>query len=314
MSSWNELSTSYVVPAVCTQKIRHIAKHVASFKATFVEDPKYQPDNYSKTKVAQGITTDLPSRMDSLVSSKVSAERHGYELASFLRETLQFNDIGKTVDESVKPILAYYSATMLFEFFTRSIFHFNNPSSSHGLSLKVDQGLAPENQVLSIKRGGEFQRIVDTLALLDIATDFKPMEYVKKQFELSSSKLSYFTKPKMTMGELIELRQKASDDEAHKSMTRDLLDYLLLYSGSVFARYHPYIWHEVVEGRTSAMIAPFRLAMGRAEILTKKLIFAVEALSHSNMPHYVLTNTDVHIDQAKGYNQTYFMDNPGWKR
>lgn len=264
--------------------------------------------DYSNAKITNGVDADLPGLLDTRVKEEKFVQRLSYEQATFLREGIAFMDLGTEAEESTRPILLYYSSTLLFSFFTRCVLHFDKPAFSHGLSLRVDSVLPIDKQNLSIRKSGEFQRIVDTLTVLSAPSAFSPLRTGKTgRYEVTGAKLSYFQRPIVPLDELIGLRKTAEEDEAHHVITRDLADYLLLYVASVFARYYPAMWNEITDGVNSSLIIYFRLAMDRIDIVLRKLLFAIEALAERESPLYPLLGLDAVLSEARGYDPRDLM-------
>lgn len=188
---------------------------------------------------------------------------------TFLKQSKYFAEKGKDSNDEVKPLLFYYAEQTLFAFFVYSLFHYEESSEHHGLSMVWKKnGNVLKKPNLMIKKSGFFNRILDAYCLL---TDrkFKFLPFVKSNSTIvkNDDKDSFLTHHELSLENIIKLR---TEEYQPAGLESDLLDYLMLFYSSSLARYKPVMWMEIAKGRSE--LYQFNQSFSRFDILQGRLL------------------------------------------
>jgi len=197
MTYFDELVSTYSLPHAYQKRETRVAFEIPRL---FVLPPGTTMSkltrSYSRAKHAAGEQFDSPRDVRGFLRSKRRFEQFSYEHSTYLSESVKFDKLGTIADESIKPILLYYSTIMLFSFLSESIFWFNNPKRNHGLSLDAEQEVSPSSCKLTVWPSGMFARVVDTYTLLGGQTEFSPFSVIGSGRAEPTNNESSYLKPR----------------------------------------------------------------------------------------------------------------------
>jgi hypothetical protein len=207
-------------------------------------------NDYNRAKDSIGYTNTL-----SLISDdRLSSEKFLIGQIVTLSQAQYFGNAAKDAPDQVKPMLYYYAQNSLFQFFVHSLFSFSSTGGGHGLvidkySFDDKSDLEIDEIKVDITNSGFFARLMDAYTLLQAETDFSPIVFDSKlqQFKKSDHAYSILNKPRLSLGELLLKREEMG--LFSKGNNFDIFDFVILFIASSLARYRPYYWNEIVEGK-----------------------------------------------------------------
>jgi hypothetical protein len=307
----SELIENYGVPTAYRESVKTLVPHIQVAKNLYIRSLAEATLAYAEQKKRARIGRDTPATW----KLEQISERISYDQTVFLREGIRFNSIADLASDSGKPVLKYYSLTMLQSFFSGSMVRFVNMNLHHGLTMKYAS--SPKDIVVRIENHGKFSRIVDTYTLLGCDSRFNAFTLVggEQVYVPSKTEFSYTRQPSLTLPQISALRRETSREyrthTMYQGFERDLLDYILLFAASNLARYRPSIWKEILDGEKSDYIVQIRSAMDRVSVVTKRLVFAVEAAFRGDNVLDVLVTPDSIFEENDNYDSGIFH---GWWR
>ena len=223
-------------------------------------------------------------------------EFSNYEDSDFLRNVIflkQAHNFGKLATNAVievKPLLLYYAENQLFAFFIYSIFHFNNPSRGHGLSMS---GNTYDNIGINIEKSGFFQRMINAYTILGAPWIFSPCKRTSSNgIEELDGENAFTKEPTISLKKLIEIKNNSKPNP--DGYILDQIDFIFLFLASSLARYKPDIWHAIVNGEHGGEIAYFKQSFTRFESLWTRLIHTLYSIYHGNQ-YPPLNEMDIQI-------------------
>lgn len=212
----------------------------------------------------------------------INDEQYVFENATRLRNALHMKNLGDKSTPEIVPILYYYSAEQLMNFFVYSLVKVPMPKNTHGISVSPNKEI--ENTVITIKPTGFFARIVDVYSMLNNYSIFSPIELkyekgaTRGTFVVNEHSFALTDEKEFTLLELIN--QKSTN-----ITSLDLRNLILIYAGSHFSRYSPYLWKQVVDGIKTGLITNFRKAYSEYHYMIIKHIQALESLRKGYYGH-----------------------------
>ncbi len=245
----------------------------------------------NKTARKEGLRLNTPDDVN---------ERFLIQNQTFLKQARYFNEVACREDtpSEVKPLLFYYAEQTLFAFFVYSFFHYENPSRRHGLRMvwkKNNDELEIPNII--IEKEGSFRRILDVYSLL---TDrkFKFLPYVHNNSTIveNDDSDSFLVYHELSLEKIIKLRDESNQPPG---LEIDILDYLLLFYSSSLARYKPYKWVKISEGKKE--FYHFKQAFDRFDVLYERLLKDMCYIHNQGVSGIFLMMPDVQLKASGHY-------------
>lgn len=218
------------------------------------------------------------------ISTPEDANRAGLRAAAVLTNAMIMFEQAQEVAETARPILVYYGASSLLDFFCSCLVQRQGADHAHGLTLTCDSdgrdyedGWLRTKCRVKVKRVGDFPHYVDALTLAGLPSlfsafrlhkDAKPDPFVlmpnPRPLGAGSLSLDLICNFDAQRYELdnpqITGWLKYADRDKVMAVTNLLLDFLLVYAASVLARYHIPAWRKIIEGERGAALNDFAAA------------------------------------------------------
>jgi len=240
-----------------------------SYKEIETEIVKNMKDNFKseiKERVAQLKNRKLGCEIEGLLDYRCISEEYCTNNSIRLKNALHLKDLAESSTPEVKPILYYYSVEQFLNFFLHSIMKIS-AIPSHGITVIPCEEILQTK--IKIRKEGFFSRLVNVYWLFGEHSVFSPIErkygfgktepdYCDNDHNFALPKEKKFTE--FTLFDLIN--QDFLSIDVISSCLRNLI---LLYVGSHFARYTPYLWKEVLDGQTTSVLVNFKEAYSEYE-------------------------------------------------
>ena len=226
-------------------------------------------------------------------------ERFLIQNQTFLKQARYFSEVAfrEETPSEVKPLLFYYAEQTLFAFYVYSLFHYENHSKHHGLSMVWKKNnVELEIPNILIEKEGFFSRILDAYSLLtDRKFKFLPYVHNNSTIEKNDDSDSFLVYHELSLEKIIKLR-----DESHQpsGLESDILDYLLLFYSSSLARYKPHMWVKISEGKKE--LYHFNQAFDRFKVLYARLLEDICYIHNHGVSGIFLMMPDVQL-KATGH-------------
>jgi hypothetical protein len=207
--------------------------------------------DYNKIKASINLTPS-PQFID---RRQVSDTKFQIRNVSLYLQAVNSGKLAELAIPQLKPLILYYGANALFAFFVYSIFYYQNPSNHHGLDI-TEYNNDPVKSKLKILNRGLFARIIESYSILGMKNDFEVISYDSSSNSYQASESSRYpisTEPSLTLEELTNIRGSMRPNRMMHEF--DLMDYLIIFVCSSLARYRPYLWHIILEGRKGSHFA-----------------------------------------------------------
>jgi len=191
---------------------------------------------------------------------------------ALLKNSMQLWKDASNTSEAIAPVLHHYCFHCFISFFIYTFFRWEpEHTKSHGVRLSKWSENIPEIEIQFIEKGGLFQRFVDTWTLLGASLAFSPVMPIFEEDEIIFIKNNdYILKDKkyLTLKELTEFKPREFEKKVLKKfgdklikchfiggsaimqVNNNLKNYLILYLASNIARYRPYLWEIILDGKT----------------------------------------------------------------
>ena len=172
--------------------------------------------------------------------------------------------------EEIAPILHHYCFHCFTSFFIYTFFRWKQKHvKSHGVSIKLNDYI-PDIEIKFAKKDGIFQRFLDTWALLGASLAFSPIIPIKDADEISFIKNDDYllqNKDYITLNELLKFKPREFENKIIETfkdkwikcqfitgspitqINNNLKNYLILFTASNIARYRPYMWDLILDGK-----------------------------------------------------------------
>ena len=197
---------------------------------------------------------------------------------SLYRQATQYLGLSANATPETKPLLMYYGMHSFMSFFAYSIFCYPGHAPSHGLKITNfpnDPGLTE----VTVDSDGVFARLAECYAILGYDSDtymeasFSPIIWHAdtEQFVRNEANSSPVIGGKITLQGLLGMRISIWKNWNHPRWMLDLIDYAVMFICSSLARYRPYNWHRITEGKSYTLINDIDKVYARFPIVKAEL-------------------------------------------
>lgn len=233
--------------------------------------------NTFKDKLEDNFKSDAPQIKNYSEYTKADYLRN----VIFLKQAYNFGNLAQTAIPEVKPLLLYYAENQLQAFFTYSLFHFEENSIGHGLSVS---GKSYQNIGVKIQKNGFFQRLVNSYSILGSNWIHCPLEFnsFEKAFKKFDGEFIYSKKPTIKLKKLIEIKNISKPNP--DGYILDQSDYIFLFIASSLTRYQPDLWHSIVGGEEGNEFVYFKQSFTRFWVVWDRLINVLYSIYHNSFP------------------------------
>lgn len=262
---WKRIVPQYETPFTYRQIETEI---VTAFSSRIKESV----DHYLNAKT----TNQKNGEIQGLLDVSCITEDYAITNATRLKNALHLKNLGDISTPEVIPILYFYSAEQLLNFFAYSIAKVPTPRNTHGISVKANEII--EQTMVTINPDGFFARIVDVYSMLNHYSIFSPIGI---KYEFGANEPTYLVNDHdfaLTKEKKITLLDLINYNSLTDIISLDLRNLLLLYVSSHFARYSPYLWKQVIDGIKTGLITHFKRAYSEYHYVAIKHIQALESL------------------------------------
>jgi len=229
---------------------------------------------------------------------------------TLLKNAFQLWQDALNTSESIQPVLHHYCFHCFISFFNYSFFRWDpEHAKSHGVRISKWSEDILDIELQFLKKGGLFQRFIDTWTLLGGSLAFSQYIPIKKEELKFTENKNYIIDDsnKLTLKELIQFKPRAFEkwvisdfanewircdplkSSAIMQINNNLKNYLILFVASSIARYRPYLWELILSGKTpeqsrfarASITALFDLSINNLLNNVKDLFWSIETQSFS---------------------------------
>jgi hypothetical protein len=237
---------------------------------------RYQENlaQYAIAKIALGIR-DIPQFN---TERRFSEESFVVDNISQYNQGVYYGKIAETAPDEAKPLLFHYAENSLFGFMITSCMKYCSYSNRHGITVRFNED--PLQTSLKFRLHGFFPRIVEFFSVLGM-TAFSVFWYDEETRTYSSSmrpdpytnmNFSLRVEPSITLSDLLTLRyQHAKRRPMYKEYETDVLDFAILFACSSLARYRPFLFHRLIEGKEDTSYATMQEAYWRYKLFRTRI-------------------------------------------
>jgi hypothetical protein len=224
-----------------------------------------------------------------------------FDRVAQLRHAALFKDLASNSSAEVKPILMYYSIEQMMNFFSRCLMKFNGIRTNHGITIHYNESIYETKIIL--EKMGFFARTVDSYSILGFnsvfsALLFRSIPYLGCiDYYENSHSFAIRNSIEITLKDLIE--NPLNND----IISADLRTIILIYLGSAFARYRPFLWYRIMSGIDNDIILHINRGYDDYNFIFKKIIIALNALRHGDLPYALNSINKPPIDQVYTFNK-----------
>jgi hypothetical protein len=212
---------------------------------------------------------------------------------ALLRNAMELWKIASQTSDMVAPVLYHYSIHCFISFFNYTFFRWTPEHvSSHGITISKWSNELLEIEI-AVKKSNKtlFQRFVDTGVLLGAWLAFSPHLPIMENEEVAFVSNGHFlfrASERISLKQLLAFDAETFDRSVNAEMPGKHLvtpfsgapyspssyfkDYVIVFAASSLARYRPYFWVDILEGKT-AESSDFGLALTGALVNIPRQFF-----------------------------------------
>jgi hypothetical protein len=207
-----------------------------------------------------------------LVTMKDLDDKFVFDRVAQFRHASLFKNLAENSSVEVKPILMYYSMEQMLNSFCKCIVKFKGSKPNHGITVNYSDSLYDTKII--IEKRGFFSRTVDTYSILGTNSVFSALKF--RQVPYLDSIDYYENTHKFALKKTVELSLgDLINTPPEDKISSDLRTVLLLYIGSAFSRYRPYLWNRIISGIDNDIILHINRSYANYNFIFRKLIIAL---------------------------------------